>query len=387
MTEKQEEVLEASNEVKPEKTSKSRKKNPKTISEEQAGKFHELLSKLDPETAKVGLFSHRYPDPDAIGSMMGLSWFLKRVYGLSADIIYEGEVAHPQNKIMVGLLQPIMIKASDLETIDSYDFKILVDTIPSNAGTGDNLVDFDVVIDHHKELPPADFEGEVFHRKAGSCCGIIFDLIKQLLNPEVHEWFDHDVDADCKVATALITGIVTDTGYMLADDSTELEFNAYTELFQYRHSDYLKQIVFFKRPQFWILRKATACSEADVDDEGCAIVGLGMIPDSQRDIIADMAEEMVSWASVETAIAFGIVGGDKLEGSVRSLNPSISVSDLCKSLGGAHGSGGGKHGKGAYRRSLGAVSIDQDEDESDVEEAWESLKKRETKRVRRIFKK
>jgi len=347
-----------------------------------------LLKDLDPEETKIGLYSHRFPDPDAIGSMMGMSWFLKKAYGLSSTMIYDGEVAHPQNKIMCGLLEPQLFKVDDLteEQIKSHKLNILLDTIPSNAGIGQHEVKFDLVIDHHKDLP-SDFKGKVFHRKSGSCCAIVYDLIKKILSPEAENWFDYDVDADTKVATGLITGVVTDTGYLLADDTTELEFQAYTELFQYRQSDYLKQIVFFKRPQFWILKKATACSEADVDDEGIAIVGLGLIPDSQRDIIADMAEEMVSWASVETAIAFGVVGGDRVEGSVRSLNPSVSVSELCKSLGGKYGTGGGKHGKGAYRRTLGGLSIDPDEEEEDIQEAWDSINKREIKRLRRTIKK
>jgi nanoRNase/pAp phosphatase (c-di-AMP/oligoRNAs hydrolase) len=134
-------------------------------------------------------------------------------------------------------------------------------------------------------------------------------------------------------------------------------------------------------PSSGSIRKAEGCSEAKINDEGYAVVGLGLIPEKQRDLIADMAEEMVSWASVETAIAFGVVGGDRIEGSVRSLNPSLTVSDFCRKLGGKHGTGGGKHGKGAYRLPLAGFSIDADEEEEDVQEAWESIKKRETKRI------
>ena len=112
-----------------------------------------------------------------------------------------------------------------------------------------------------------------------------------------------------------------------------------------------------------------------------------MLPEKHRDLISDMAEEMVHWTSVETAIAFAVIGGEKIEGSVRSLNPSLTVADFCKKLGGKHGTGGGKHGKGAYRLSLAGFSIDPDEEEEDVEEAWESIKKRETARICRAIKK
>jgi len=144
--------------------------------------------------------------------------------------------------------------------------------------------------------------------------------------------------------------------------------------------------VFFKRRKFWIDKKAAACSEAEIDEEGYAIVGLGLIPTAERDLIADMAEEMVSWATVQTAIAFGVVGGDKIEASVRSLNASLSVSNFCKKLGGRHGSGGGKHGKGAYQLPLAGFSIDDDEDVEDAQEAWSAIKKKESKRIGRIIK-
>lgn len=368
-----------------------RKVCPKALGEEQAEAFQRLIESAGTD-GKVGLYSHRFPDPDAIGSMMGLSWLLRKVYGLNSDILYHGEVAHPQNKVMCGLLEPQMIRVEDVsqEQVDQYKLRILTDAIPTNAGIGDDLkkkvVHFDCVIDHHKDLPGPDFKGLVLHRKTGSACAIVYDLIKRLVDRETHGWFDGDIDHDSKVATALITGVVTDTGYLLSDDTTELEFQCYTELFPHRDSDSLQQIVFFKRPPFWVHTKAQACGEAKINDEGFAIVGLGLIPDSQRDLIADMAEEMVSWSGVETAIAFGVVGGSRIEGSVRSQSAALNVADFCKKFG--KGDGGGKHGKGAYRISLGGLSIDLEaEDEVDVKEAWDSINKREIKRIQRTIKK
>lgn len=370
------------------KTVKPKTVCPKSLGQEQAEMFHEVVNAINKKDAKVALFAHRFPDPDAIGSMMGVAWLLKKVYGLSSDLLYYGEVAHPQNKIMTGLLDPQLVRVDDVSTehMEKYDLSILLDAIPSNAGIGDHAVNFDLVIDHHKDLPPPDFEGKMLHRKTGSCCAIVYDLIKHLVDANEHGWFDDNVDADKKTATGMITGVITDTGQLLSDDTTELEFQAYTELFQYRNSAALKEIVFFKRPQFWIVTKAQACNDAKVDDEGYAVVGLGLIPDSQRDLIADMAEEMLSWASVVTAIAYGVVGGDRIEGSVRSDNPSLQVSEFCKKLGGKFGEGGGKHGKGAYRYTLGGLSIDPDEDESDVKEAWDNINSREQKRIRRTIK-
>jgi nanoRNase/pAp phosphatase (c-di-AMP/oligoRNAs hydrolase) len=361
--------------------SKSNESKKKINSKDVYQDFYEKIQSKN--CLKIAIFTHRSPDPDAMSSMMGLSWIFKKKFNIESDLFYSGEISHPQNGVFLNLVNPNLKKIEEFNFND-YEIKVLVDSIPENAGLNDKEIVFDVVIDHHRDLPSS-FEGVLIHKKVGSCASIIYDMMKHFVKEE--DWLDEDVDSDQKLATALIAGIITDTEYMMSDDSTEYEFKAFSELFPYRDSNFLKQIIFFKRPKIWIDKKAEGCAHARINEDGYAIVGLGIIPEKHRDLIADMAEEMVSWASVETAVAFGVIGGDRIEGSVRSLNPSLTVSEFCKVLGGKYGSGGGKHGKGAYRLSLAGMSIDPDEDEDDIKEAWESIKKRETKRIMRAIKK
>lgn len=334
---------------------------------------------------KIALFTHRCPDPDAMASMMGLQWLLSKSFNIASDLFYDGEVSHPQNNALVNLLDPGLKRVNEEYNQDLYDLNILLDTIPENAGIGKHVIKFDAYIDHHKDLSP-NFPGIVIHKKVGSCSGIVFDMMKHFVKKE--DWLTEHVDHDAKIATSLIAGIVTDTEYMMSDDSTEYEFKAFSELFPFRDPLALKQIVFFKRPKFWIEKLAIGASEAEINEDGNAIVGLGLITEKQRDIISAMSEEMVTWNSVETAIAFAVVNGDRIEGSVRSFDSSIIVTDLCKKLAGKHGTGGGKRGKGAYRLPLAGLSICLDEEEEeDINEAWNSIKTRETKRILRMFRK
>ena len=284
---------------------------------------------------------------------------------------------------MLNLLDPQLHKVNEDYRPGDFQLNILCDTVPKNAGVGDCSVDFDVVIDHHKECYINGYKGLMIHVKTGSCSAIVYQLMSIFCRDT--SWFDKDIDQDVKVATALIAGIYTDTENMMSDDCTELEFSAFQDLFQYRHSNFLKQIVFFKRPKSWVDIKATACGEAHIDESGHAIVGLGIIPEKSRDIIADMADEMVSWAGVDTAICFAVVGNEKIMGSVRSLNASVSVSELCKLFGGRHGGGGGKLGKGAYYYSLAGMSIEPDDDEDSQQKLWSVLKEKEVKRVLRLM--
>ena len=156
-------------------------------------------------------------------------------------------------------------------------------------------------------------------------------------------------------------------------------------MFPFRNASALKQIINFHRPKFWIDTQAEAVKKAVIHD-GVSIVGMGLVPGRHRDLIADMAGFMSTWEDVKTAIAFAIIDGTRIEGSVRSTNASVSVPELCKELGGRHGEGGGKLGKGAYRYDLGGGGIDDDDDDDTKQKTWELFNEKETKRIRRIIK-
>lgn len=327
---------------------------------------------------RAAIFAHPTPDPDALGSMMGLAWFLRKVFEIEVDCFYDGNISHPQNVAVVNLLDPELKNLEDFNT-QSYGMRLLVDTVPSHAAVGKHTVDFDLVFDHHKETPNGGFRGLFINMKAGSCCATIYQLIKSR-----GLTFDSGNDRDSKVATAMMVGIATDTENLLSDDTTEFEFEAYWKLFPFRDSDALKKIVNYKRPKSWIEAKAAASRDAVVNDDGVGVVGLGFINSKQRDLIADVADEMCTWAQVETSIAFAVVDGDRIEGSVRSTNPSVSVPTLCKELGMKCGSGGGKLGKGAYRYGLGGVAVDDDDEDDTRVKMWEFIKTKEMRRIVKI---
>lgn len=338
-----------------------------------------LLESKSPK--KIAVLTHAYPDPDAIGSIMAFCWLISKIMPTCECIgFYDGQISHPQNIAMVNLLDPLMKHISDFNNKE-FDFFVLVDTIPSNAGTGSESFNFDLVIDHHKDSPNGGFSGLFINLKAGSCCSTIYHLIKKL-----NLKFEDDNDNDSKVATGIMVGISTDTENLMSEDATNYEFIAWSELFQYKDPTILKKIVNFSRPKYWIDQKALAVNNAIVSD-GVCVVGLGSINAKHRDMLADMADEMVSWEDVQTAVAFALIDGDRIEGSVRSRSASVIVPSLAKELGGRHGNGGGKLGKGAYKYSLGGTSIEEEEDDDIKQKTWNLLKEREAKRILKIVQK
>lgn len=344
--------------------------------------FSSLLKLLDEKKPKrIAIFTHACPDPDAIGSIMAFDWAMTKLNPQIECVgFFDGCISHPQNIAMVNLLDPNVRPVSEFKKSD-FDFFVLVDTVPVNAGTGGNDVNFDLVLDHHKEIPNGGFNGLFINLKAGSCCGTVYHLISKFgLN------FEDDNDHDSKVATAVMVGISTDTESLMSDDATNYEFNAWSDLFEYRNPQILKKIVNFGRPKYWIEHKANAVKNATVI-EGVCIVGVGSIPAKHRDMIADLADEMVTWEDVNTAVAFAIVDGDRIEGSVRSRNASVMVPVLCKELAAKYGNGGGKLNKGAYRYSLGGSSIEDEDDEEIKEKTWDLLNDKEHRRILKILKK
>ncbi len=337
-------------------------------------KFKALIEKAK-ESKRVAIFTHPFPDPDAIGSMMGVKWIFSK-YGIQSDLYYTGAISHPQNRSMVNLLDP------DLNLIDIYNdsdniVRVLVDAVPNNAGVS-SCLDFNLVIDHHKEFP-SNFNGLFINLKAGSACATVYNILEKL---ELK--FDEDNQFDTKVATAMMVGITTDTENLMSDDCSDYEFDAWSKLFPFRDSVLLKQIVNFERPKFWIDSKAIACSKASVE-ESVGVVGMGIIPAKHRDMVADMADEMVTWEDINTAVVFALVEGNRIEGCVRTKASTVSVPSLCQDLGGKYGKGGGKLGKGAYRYDLAGASIDEDEDDEIKQQSWELFEKKEIKRVFKII--
>ena len=332
--------------------------------------------------AKIAVFTHPSPDPDAIGSQMAFTWLLKKLFdNVEVDCFYDGCLSHPQNQRLCNLLDPELKLCQDCISSE-YDINVCVDTIPNHACCPEKI-SFDLVIDHHKDAPNGAFKGAYLNLKAGSCCATIYQLMKFF-----GLQFEEDNDNDSKVATALLVGIITDTEYQTSDDTTDFEHTAYRELFDYRNSSALKQITRYKQPREWVQARACVAQSAhDRIKDGVLIHGVGFITGNNRDLIAVVADEMLSWENVETSVAFAVVDGHRIEGSVRSSNAALAVPGLCKELGGQFGNGGGKLGKGAYHYDLGTFANDTDIDESIKEKMWYFLNEREVKRLLKIIKK
>ena len=328
---------------------------------------------------RAAIFSHAQPDLDAIGSQMGIRHLLETQYDIEVDLYTDGDVSHPQNKIAAQLLDPNLIPVVKYKP-DAYSLNILVDTVPDNAGVGGHDIRFDIIIDHHKEIPD-NSESVVVHHFSGSCAGIVHELLQAFdikFNPEN--------ESHVKVATAILAGVFTDTSFCTKPDTTTRDFIAQQATFQIADSDMVRKIVKFRWPISWVKLLGKAIAEHELHD-GLAVVGLGQLESDHFHAVAEIADQMLKWNNIHTAVVFGFFEGKYISGCLRTLDDTVEVAILCSELAGSYGSGGGKSQCGRFTKPLGAFEFEMDEPTEVLDRWWEIQRQREISKIVKVLSK
>ena len=112
------------------------------------------------EAERVVLVSHINPDPDSLGSMLGLSHLVEARLGKPTLITRDGLVTRAENRAMVDVLNLDLLP---IEEVDwrSTDAIVMVDSQP-NTGRHSlaETTDLHAVIDHHDT--PGELDGVPF---------------------------------------------------------------------------------------------------------------------------------------------------------------------------------------------------------------------------------
>src|SRR5438874_691317 len=111
-------------------------------------------------TSRVTFVSHVHPDPDSLGSMMGLAHLVESCLGKPTRLTRDGPISRAENKTMVDLLGLELLKVEDL-TWDADEAVVMVDSQPN---TGRHSFGRDcplyAVLDHH--ATPGNLNGMPF---------------------------------------------------------------------------------------------------------------------------------------------------------------------------------------------------------------------------------
>lgn len=326
--------------------------------------FKDIL-KGHPHDKEIHFVIHNFPDPDAIASALGMQHYMKSLGFKPGQIYYSGEISHPQNKSMITSLNIDLINYED-NPFEKSSKIILLDT--SNVGIGSNQtavspdhVDIIAVVDHHKGKHPKG--AKIDCRYVGATSSIIWEYLAK-------SNYDFESDEGKYVATALVTGISTDTNSLTSDAVSDLDFEAFKNLI--KKIDRQKHVLIQEYPlppYLFDLRQRAFIDENKMIEESTIVSGIGIISQSKRDALPIIADEFLRMTGITTSVVFAVIE-DYIDISVRSKNITLDVGDFVQKV---FGEGGGKQGSGRARIPLGFFNIRNSELSVDVYDVVKKL--------------
>ncbi len=334
--------------------------------------------------------SHDNPDPDSIASAWGVAHILEFLGIAEPQIIYRGDVSHPQNRAMINVLNIPLRKWSDEIKGEADTAFIFVDCV----GNQKNMTipsDPLVVIDHHKATAPKGVFS--IHDEIGSCSTLVTDLMLSVpprnTVPDSDEegtelyCFDSEAEDFRELATALALGIKTDTIDFRSETTTDDDIKAYRLLCRQISDDKFSKIVNYELPEYMFDAEQLAWSNR-VQDTPNLISGLGFVDEGHSDSIPYLADKMMRLRGIQTVVVYGIVG-NSVRASVRTSSSSLDCDNLCKEIFGEK-NGGAKQGVGGAIVSFNVFDIEQ-MPENDKKELWELTKTEFERRFRKATEK
>ena len=178
--------------------------------------FDRLLNTLDCDR-QVVIQAHDFPDHDAVGAAYALFWLLG-VRGINAVLSYGGSIQSNSLAEEIELLE-IPIKSAFEAGIREDAQIIVVDGFVGNSNIAGLPGEVIGVIDHHVPPIPPPTPFHDIREDMGSCSTIVYQYVR-----------DSQIEIDRSVATALLVGLMMDTGFMTRGVS-KYDIEAFSELF------------------------------------------------------------------------------------------------------------------------------------------------------------
>ncbi|RHW44164.1 bifunctional oligoribonuclease/PAP phosphatase NrnA [Bombilactobacillus bombi] len=289
--------------------------------------FGEIIDQIA-ISSKIIIHRHVNPDPDALGSQLGLAESIRATYP-QKTVLLAGEG--------VGDLDWI----STMDTVKDTDYQdalvIVVDTAnrprisDQRYHQGAKLIK----IDHHPNVDPYG-DLRYVNTSASSCAEIIADLINTAGNK---------LRMTARVAASLYTGIVGDTGRFLYPSTTVHTLAVAAQLVSF---DFDANLINLKMGEITLNQarlQGYVYDHLEVDDSGAAKL---IIPQSllhSLDLTTDDAHVIVSTPGRLRGVHSWVMGVEQLDGTyrvhLRSQGPAIN------DLAAAHHGGGHPLASGA----------------------------------------
>jgi nanoRNase/pAp phosphatase (c-di-AMP/oligoRNAs hydrolase) len=296
-------------------------------------KARQLADLLRGTDGKLAILTHDNPDPDSIASAVALQAIADE-YDVEADIIYDGDIGHQENRAFVNLLGIELIHQSETP-LEEYSAVALVDHMKSGALDAD--VDVDVFIDHFEPEEGIDAEFTDVRPNVSSSSTILTKYIQEF-----------DLSPSEAVATALLYGIRAET-MDFKRETTPADLTAAAYLYPFANHDTLEQVESPSMSPETLDVLAEAIQNRDV--QGSHLVSnAGFIRD--REALAQAAQHLLNLEGITTTAVFGIAD-DKIYLAARSKDIRINIGNALEDAFAGIGEAAGHSTQGSVEIPLG----------------------------------
>jgi nanoRNase/pAp phosphatase (c-di-AMP/oligoRNAs hydrolase) len=295
-----------------------------------------FLAGLDRAKA-VTFVSHIHPDPDSLGSMMGLAHLVEVCLGKPTRLTRDGLISRAENRAMVDLL------AIELECIDAVEWSdgeavVMVDSQPNTGRhTCDAGMPLYAVIDHHDT--PGDIEGVPFtdvREGLGATCSIVTSYL-----------MEQEVIPPPALATGMLYGIETEiSGY--PREASAIDDRSLLYLYPRANKDLLARIRNARLPQSYFECLLQALQTSFIYDR-LIISWVNELP--QPELAAEVVDLLIRYEEVDWAVCAGVYR-EQLILSVRTTARGARAGEVLRQVVGRMGRAGGHE-----RRAGGAIPL------------------------------
>ncbi len=299
-------------------------------------KSDRLLAGLADATS-VTFVSHVHPDPDSIGSMMGLAHLVESCLGKPTRLTRDGLISRAENRAMVELLDITLVPINEIQWQEG-DALVMVDSQPNTGRHSfDPCIPIHAVIDHHDT--PGDLDGIPFidvRRSLGATCSLVASYL-----------MEQDIAMPPPVATGLFYGIQTElNGY--PRDASPLDDGALLYLYPLADKDLLARIRNARLPQSYFECILQALQSSFIYDR-LIISWVNELP--QPELAAEVVDFLIRFEEVDWAVCAGVYQ-DNLVLSVRTVQRRGRAGEMLRAVVGKLGRAGGHD-----RRAGGTIPL------------------------------
>lgn len=282
--------------------------------------------------------SHVHPDPDSLGSMVGLAHLVESCLGKPTRLTRDGPICRAENRAMVDLLD---IELTPIEKVawGPADAVVMVDSQPKTGRHSFNgEVSLFGVIDHHQT--PGDLENIPFldiRRSLGATCSLVTRYL-----------MEQELQLPQRVATSLYYGIETELNGF-PREASPLDDSALHFLYPLIDKDVLAQIRNAPLPEAFFEALLQALQSSFTYDN-LLISWINDLPNPE--LAAQVVDFMVRYENIDWAVCAGI-HESQLILSVRTSVPHAQAGEILRQVVGKLGGRAGGHD----RRAGGTVPL------------------------------